>query len=103
LAHKPFLHHAIFLHLSKTKALPFLNGDTMRVGLKYSFLYFFFEISSEGQFNLGEERERISHAIPPDSIRKVKEENKRTIVVKLLPNGPQERKLKQLTEITTIL
>jgi len=51
---------------------------------------------SSGQFSEDEEREPISPAMPEEGISEVKYKNMRTSVVRLLPNGFQERKLRRL-------
>jgi len=53
---------------------------------------------SSGQLNGHEEREPISPAIPEEGIHEVKYKNRRTNVVRLLPNGYQERKLRKLAD-----
>jgi len=60
-------------------------------------------MSSSGQLNGHEEREPISPAIPEEGIYEVKYENKRTNVVRLLPNGFQERKLRKLADTSAKL
>jgi len=55
-------------------------------------------MSSSGQLNGHEEREPISPAIPEEGIYEVKYSNKMTNVVRLLPNGYQERKLRKLAD-----
>jgi putative transposase len=56
-----------------------------------------------GQLLKHEEREPISPAIPERGIYEVNYKNKRTNVVRLLPNGYQERKLGRLANITVKL
>jgi len=58
---------------------------------------------SSGQLSGHEEREPIPPAIPEGGIYEVKYTNRRTNVVRLLPNGFQERKLKKLTNISAKL
>jgi putative transposase len=58
---------------------------------------------SSGQLLKDEEREPISPAIPEEVIYEVKYTNKRTNVVRLLPNGFQERKLRRLADISAKL
>ena len=58
---------------------------------------------SPGQFLGNEEREPIPPAIPGEGIKEVKYTNKRTNVVRLLPNGFQERKLRRLAYISAKL
>jgi len=53
---------------------------------------------SSGQLLGHEEREPISPAIPEEGIYEVKYTNRRTNVVRLLPNGFQERKLRKLAD-----
>jgi len=60
-------------------------------------------MSSSGQFLGNEERELISPAIPGEGIKEVKFTNKRTNVIRLLPNGFQERKLRRLANISAKL
>jgi Transposase and inactivated derivatives len=58
---------------------------------------------SSGQFLGHEEREPISPAIPEEGIHEVEFKNKRTNVVRLLPNGFQERKLRRLADTSAKL
>jgi len=58
---------------------------------------------SSGQLLKHEEREPISPAIPEEGIYEVNYKNKRTNVVRLLPNGFQEGKLKKLANISAKL
>jgi len=58
---------------------------------------------SLGQLSGYEEREPISPAIPGEGIYEVKYENRRTNVIRLLPNGFQERKLRKLTDASARL
>ena len=58
---------------------------------------------SSGQLLEYEEREPISPAIPEEGIYEVEFKNRRTNVVRLLPNGFQERKLKKLANTSTKL
>jgi len=58
---------------------------------------------SSGQLSGYEEREPISPAIPEDGVYEVKYENRRTNVVRLLPNGFQERKLRKLADTSARL
>jgi len=60
-------------------------------------------MSSPGQFLGNEERRPIPPAIPGEGIKEVKCTNKRTNVVRLLPNGFQERKLRRLADISAKL
>jgi len=60
-------------------------------------------MSSPGQFLGNEERGLIPPAIPGGGIKEVKCSNKRTNVVRLLPNGFQERKLRRLANISAKL
>ena len=60
-------------------------------------------MSSSGQLSGHEEREPISPAIPGEGIYEVKYENRRTNVVRLLPNGFQERKLRKLADTSARL
>jgi len=55
-------------------------------------------MSSSGQLLGHEEREPTSPAIPEEGIYEVKYKNRRTNVVRLLPNGYQERKLRKLAD-----
>jgi len=57
---------------------------------------------SSGQFLGNEERGPIPPAIPGGGIKEIKH-NKRTIVIRLLPNGFQERKLRRLADISAKL
>jgi len=56
-----------------------------------------------GQLLKHEEREPISPAIPDEGIYEVNYTNKRTNVVRLLPNGFQKRKLRRLANISSKL
>jgi len=47
---------------------------------------------------LNEERRPIPPAIPGEATKEIKHNNKRTIVIRLLPNGFQERKLRRLAD-----
>jgi len=58
---------------------------------------------SPGQFLGNEERGPISPAIPGGGIKEVELKNRRTNVVRLLPNGFQERKLRRLANISAKL
>ena len=58
---------------------------------------------SLGQLSGYEEREPISPAIPGEGIYEVKYENRRTNVIRLLPNGFQERKLRKLADASARL
>ena len=60
-------------------------------------------MSSSGQLSSYEEREPISLAIPDEGVYEVKYENKRANVVRLLPNGYQERKLRKLADTSAKL
>jgi len=60
-------------------------------------------MSSFGQLLGHEEREPISPAIPEEGIYEVEFKNKRTNVVRLLPNGFQGRKLRRLANISAKL
>ena len=60
-------------------------------------------MSSSGQFLGNEERRLIPPAIPGEGIKEIKHNNKRTIVIRLLPNGFQERKLRRLADISAKL
>jgi putative transposase len=64
---------------------------------------FLFQMPSLGQLLGYEEREPISPAIPGEGIYEVKYENKRTNVIRLLPNGFQERKLRKLADASARL
>ena len=57
---------------------------------------------SSGQFLGNEEREPIPPAIPGGGIKEIKH-NKRTIVIRLLPKGFQERKLRRLADTSAKL
>ena len=58
---------------------------------------------SSGQLSGHEEREPISPAIPEEGVYEVEYKNKRTNVVRLLPNGFQERKLRKLADASARL
>jgi len=58
---------------------------------------------ASGQLLEDEEREPISSAIPEEDIYEVEFKNRRTNVVRLLPNGFQERKLKKLANTSAKL
>ena len=58
---------------------------------------------SSGQLLGHEEREPISPAIPEEGVYEVEYKNKRANVVRLLPNGFQERKLRKLTDTSARL
>ncbi|MFP3298941.1 MAG: hypothetical protein RXO22_07695 [Thermocladium sp.] len=58
---------------------------------------------SPGQFLGNEERGPIPPAIPGGGIKEIEFKNRRTNVVRLLPNGFQERKLRRLADISAKL
>ena len=58
---------------------------------------------SSGQLSGHEEREPTPPAIPGEGIYEVEYKNKRTNVVRLLPNGFQERKLRKLADTSARL
>ncbi|MFP3313679.1 MAG: hypothetical protein RXO28_04095 [Thermocladium sp.] len=58
---------------------------------------------SPGQFLGNGGRGPIPPAIPGGGIKEIKHDNKRTIVIRLLPNGFQERKLRRLANISAKL
>ena len=58
---------------------------------------------SSGQLLKHEEREPISPAIPDEGIYEVNYTNKRTNVIRILPNGFQKRKLRRLANISSKL
>jgi len=60
-------------------------------------------MSSSGQLLGHEEREPISPAIPEEGVYEVEYKNKRANVVRLLPNGFQERKLRKLADTSARL
>jgi len=60
-------------------------------------------VSSPDQFLGNEERGLISPAIPGEDTKEIKHNNKRTIVIRLLPNGFQERKLRRLANASAKL
>jgi len=61
-------------------------------------------MSSSGQLYKDEEQEPISTpAIPEEGVYEVKYTNRRTNVVRFLPNGFQERKLRRLANISAKL
>jgi len=68
-----------------------------------NFLLFLFKMSSSGQFSENGGRGPTSPAIPGGGIKEVKYTNKRTNVVRLLPNGFQERKLRRLANASAKL
>jgi len=58
---------------------------------------------SPGQFLGNEERGPIPPAIPGEDTKEIEFTNKRTNVVRLLPNGFQERKLRRLANTSAKL
>jgi len=58
---------------------------------------------SSGQFLGNEERRPIPPAIPGEGIKEIELKNRRTNVIRLLPNGFQERKLRRLADISAKL
>ena len=58
---------------------------------------------SSGQLLKHEEREPISPAISDEGIYEVNYTNKRTNVIRILPNGFQKRKLRRLSNISAKL
>ena len=78
------------------KPCPFKDG----VRVLKTKLPLLFRMSSSGQLLQGEEREPISLAIPEEDIHEVEFKNRKTNVVRLLPNGFQERKLRRLADLS---
>ena len=62
-----------------------------------------FKMPSSGQLLGHEEREPTPPAIPEEGIYEVEYKNKRANVVRLLPNGFQERKLRKLADTSARL
>ena len=62
-----------------------------------------FLVPSPGQFLGNEERRPIPPAIPGEDTKEIEFTNKRTNVVRLLPNGFQERKLRRLADTSAKL
>jgi len=60
-------------------------------------------MSSPGQFLGNEERRPTSPAMPGGDVKEIKHNNKRTNVIRLLPNGFQERKLRRLADTSAKL
>ncbi|WP_240938816.1 hypothetical protein [Metallosphaera hakonensis] len=60
-------------------------------------------MASSGQSSENEEREPITPAIPEDGVYEVEYKNRRTNVVRLLPNGFQGRKLRKLADTSARL
>jgi len=60
-------------------------------------------MSSPGQFLGNEERRPIPPAIPGEGIKEIEFKNRRTNVIRLLPNGFQERKLRRLADASAKL
>ncbi|MFP3297665.1 MAG: transposase [Thermocladium sp.] len=60
-------------------------------------------MSSSGQFLENGGREPTSPAIPEEGIKEIEFKNRRTNLVRLLPNGFQERKLRRLANISAKL
>jgi len=58
---------------------------------------------SSGQFPKSEEREPVSPAMPEEGVYEVEFKNRRASVVRLLPNGFQERKLRKLANASAKL
>jgi len=87
-------------YLDKTngKPRPFRGGARLK-----NLLLFLFRMPSSGQFSKNGGRRPTSPAIPGEDIKEIKHNNKRTIVVRLLPNGFQERKLRRLADISAKL
>jgi len=76
----------------------------LKGGVKFkNLLLFLLRMSSSGQFLGNGGRGPTSPAIPGGGIHEVKHTNKRTNVVRLLPNGFQERKLRRLANISAKL
>ena len=73
-------------------------------GVKFkNLLLFLFKMSSSGQFLGNGEREPTSPAIPGEDIKEIEFKNRRTNLVRLLPNGFQERKLRRLANTSAKL
>ena len=87
-----------FLDKTNDKPRPFRGRARFK-----NLLLFLFRMSSSGQFLGNGERGPTSPAIPGEGIKEVKYTNKRTNVVRLLPNGFQERKLRRLANISAKL
>jgi len=60
-------------------------------------------VLSSGELNKRGERGLTSPAMPGEGIYEVKPTNRRTNVVRLLPNGFQERRLRRLADATAKL
>jgi len=60
-------------------------------------------VPSLGEFFQDGERGPTSPAIPGEGVYPVEYKNRRTNVVRLLPNGAQERKLRKLADVTAKL
>ncbi|GGP21610.1 hypothetical protein GCM10007981_14120 [Thermocladium modestius] len=58
---------------------------------------------SPGQSSEDEERGPITPAMPGKGVHEASYRNRRTNVVHLLPNGPQERKMRRLAETSARL
>ena len=86
--------------VTKAESLAPSRGEGKKFKCKQLFL---FKMSSSGQLLGHEERELIPPAIPEEGVYEVKYENKRTNVVRLLPNGFQERKLRKLADMSARL
>ena len=82
----------------RLKSPPSFDGVGLNTGENHLLL-----VSSLGQFLGNEERRPTSPAIPGEGIKEIECTNKRTNVVRLLPNGFQERKLRRLANISTKL
>ena len=87
-----------FLDKTNDKPRPFRGRARFK-----NLLLFLFRMSSSGQFSKNGGRGPTSPAIPGEGIKEVKHTNRRTNVVRLLPNGFQERKLRRLADISAKL
>ena len=81
----------------RLKSPPSFDGVGLNTGENHLFL-----VSSPGQFLGNGGREPIPPAIPGEDIKEIKH-NKRTIIIRLLPNGLQERKLRRLADTSAKL
>jgi len=86
--------------VTKAESLAPSRGEGKKFKCKQLFL---FKMSSSGQLLGHEEREPISPAIPEEGVYEVEYKNRRTNVVRLLPNGFQERKLRKLADTSARL
>jgi len=82
----------------RLKSPPSFDGVGLNTGKDH-----LLKMPSPGQFLGNEERRPIPPAIPGEDTKEIELNNRRTNVVRLLPNGFQERKLRRLADTSAKL